>query len=168
MSASGPADQGVSSYSLVQFSSWMESPAVLRNALANVAIDRKDMTMRRRTRHEAFPPAHRPRWLVILDRLNEVISSIELAAPADSAQVLIAAMEQLEADGWLAEEPPSRAFAGFFVERDGVRLFVHIVAFDPSCPPHPRKSGELGTAQSSATSVHKLPCAITRIIAPAT
>jgi hypothetical protein len=128
----------------------------------------KGHDVRRRTRHEALLPAEGRRWLVIQDRMNDVISFIELAAGADSAQVLIAAMAQLEAEGWLAEEPPSRTFAGFFVERDGMRLFVHIVTFDPSCPPHRRSRASSEPLSHPRRSVHKLPCAMTRIIAPAT
>jgi hypothetical protein len=85
----------------------------------------------RRTRYNALLPVDRPAWLVVRDEINDLVSDVELAPRADFGQVLAEAMERLEKDGWIAEEPPSPSFAGFFCRRDGVRWLVHIAHANP-------------------------------------
>ena len=75
-----------------------------------------------------------PTWLIVQDRMNELVSYVELAPLADLALTLAATIEQLEKQGWMIEEPPRLPFAAFFCNRDGERWFVHLVHYDPTGP----------------------------------
>ena len=79
-------------------------------------------------------------WLIVQDRIDELVFHVELAPLADLAQVLAATIEQLEEHGWRIEGTPS--FGGFFCNRDGERWFVHIVHYDPTWRPPPLPSSD--------------------------
>ena len=86
----------------------------------------------KRTRYNALASINEPAWLVVRDRHNELASPpVELAPGADPSQVLAAAIEHLEADGWVLEEPPNQSFAGAYLNRGDARWFVHIARADP-------------------------------------
>ncbi len=74
--------------------------------------------------------ADHPTWLIVQDRIDELVFHVELAPLADLAQILAETIEQLAEHGWMIEGAPS--FAGFFCNRDGERWFVHIVHYDPT------------------------------------
>ena len=78
-------------------------------------------------------------WLIVQDRIDELVFHVELAPLADPEQVLAATIEQLEHDEWMIEGAPS--LAGFFCNREGERWFVHIVHYDPTRRAHRDASG---------------------------
>jgi len=69
-------------------------------------------------------------WLIVQDRIDELVFHLELAPLTDLTQILAATIEQLGNDGWMIEGVPS--LAGFFCNRDGERWFVHIAHYDPT------------------------------------
>jgi hypothetical protein len=81
--------------------------------------------MRRRNRPEPLKSRSQPTWLVVRDRLSQVVESTPLEPLADLRAVLTAAREARIADGWECEDiGPCVAF--FFCSRAGVREMVSI------------------------------------------
>lgn len=89
--------------------------------------------MKKRQRPEALKPVDRPTWLVTRDQFGTPLHVTELAAGADPQDVLTAAMQSLEKQGWRIDEPFSNLFAGFFCQLGELRVMVGI------CPEHPRE-----------------------------
>jgi hypothetical protein len=96
-------------------------------------------------------------WLIIQDRIDELVFHIELAPLADLAQILAETIDQLEEHGWMIEGAPS--LTGFFCNRDGERWFVHIVHYDPI---RRARHGRSSCAASRAHSMESSRCSSRR------
>jgi hypothetical protein len=92
--------------------------------------------MRTQQRQDATRAVDHPTWLIVQDRMNELVAQVELAPFADRAKVLATTIEELEKRGWTVESAPRLAVVGFFCSRDGERWFVHIVHYDPCAAGH--------------------------------
>ena len=81
--------------------------------------------MRRRSRPEPLKPRPDATWLVVRDRLSQVVTSRSLEPYADLHAALTGAREARIAEGWDCEDiGPCVAF--FFCSRAGVREMVII------------------------------------------
>jgi hypothetical protein len=81
--------------------------------------------MRKRNRPEPLKPRGEATWLVVRDRLSQVVTSTPLEPYADLRAVLTAAREARIAQGWECEDIGS-CVAFFFCRRGGVREMVSI------------------------------------------
>jgi len=86
--------------------------------------------MRKRSPPEPLKPRSEATWLVVRNRLSQVVSSTSLAPNADLKAVLTAAREARIEQHWDCEEIGS-CVAFFFCTRGGVREMVSI----EMCPP---------------------------------
>lgn len=107
---------------------WTRAQAVLESSPHSRAMLGP---MRKRNRPEPLKPRAAPAWLVVRDRLNQVVTSTPLEPHADLRGVLTGARAARIGQQWDCEAiGPCVAF--FFCTRDGVRLLVSIEA---RCPP---------------------------------
>ena len=106
---------------------WTRRHAVLASSPHSRAMLRG---MRRRNRPEPLKPRSDATWLVVRDRLSQVVESTPLEPSADLRAVLTAAREARIAEGWECEDIGS-CVAFFFCTREGVRQMVSI----ERCPP---------------------------------
>lgn len=90
--------------------------------------------MRRRTRTEALKAVSTPTRITERDARGNLIAERKLPPYADLRAELLVAMERRALDGWTNEEPPNDTFAGFFSNRDGVRVLVSVSPDDPETP----------------------------------
>ena len=101
---------------------WTRGHGVLESSPPSCAMLRG---MRRRSRPEPLKPRSQATWLVVRDRLNQVVESTPLEPYADLRAVLTAAREARIAQRWECEDIGS-CVAFFFCRRGGVREMVSI------------------------------------------
>jgi len=106
---------------------WTHARRMLESSPPSRAMLR---SMRRRSRPEPLKPRREATWLVVRDRLSQVVESTPLEPLVDLRAVLTAAREARIAEGWECEEIGS-CVAFFFCTRGGVREMVII----ERCPP---------------------------------
>jgi hypothetical protein len=97
---------------------------------------RQHPSMRKRQRQDATKTVGHATWLIVQDRMDELIGHVELAPFTDHEEILSATIEELQRRGWMIEAAPRLSSVGFFCHREGERWFVHIVHYNPtrSCP----------------------------------
>lgn len=87
--------------------------------------------MRKRNRPEPLKPRAAPMWLVVRDRLSQVVESTPLELLADLRAVLTGTREARIGEGWDCEAiGPCVVF--FFCTRGDTR---HLVGIEARCPP---------------------------------
>jgi hypothetical protein len=86
----------------------------------------------RKQRQDATKTVDHATWLIVQDRMNDLVGQIELAPFADHREVLSATIEELQRRGWMIEVAPRLSSVGFFCHREGERWFVHIVHYNPA------------------------------------
>ena len=106
---------------------WTGRHAELESSPPSRAMLRR---MRRRSRPEPLKPRSEATWLVVRNRLSQVVESTPLEPYADLRAVLTAAREARIAEGWVCEDIGS-CVAFFFCTREGVRHLVNIEARTP-------------------------------------
>lgn len=89
--------------------------------------------MRKRGRHDPLKPITAEAWIVVRNRLSEVVESRHIEPCADLRAILVAARDERIAAGWVAEEIGDR-LAFFFCCRAGERLLVSIELRKPAMP----------------------------------
>jgi hypothetical protein len=92
--------------------------------------------MRTQHRQDATRAVDHPMWLIVQDRMNQLVAHVELAPFMDLPLVLSVLSEQLQRRGWTIEAAPRLAVVGFFCNREGERWFVHLVHYDPCAAGH--------------------------------
>jgi hypothetical protein len=86
--------------------------------------------MNKKQRQDAMRSMNHRTWLIVQDRVDELVFHVELAPRVDLEQILAITIEQFREHGWTIEGTPS--FAGFFCNRDGERWFIHITRYNPT------------------------------------
>jgi hypothetical protein len=84
----------------------------------------------RRTRHNIFAGAEKPRYVVTWDLHWRVIEIQRLEPASDLCGALVAAVERLKRDGWEIEGAINHGFA--FANRDGDRRLLALTERDPA------------------------------------